>query len=166
LYINLVTDWLPALALGFSPRNPHVMQSAPEKELTLLKTVEKQYIFLIGIFSSVLVLFSYYYFTRDGSEIGHTAAFSVLTLIQSFIFIDLWLSHRSVHKNLILLLSPIFVLAFLMPFLFQFVIVQHQFVASIFKIQQASVIQYFEFIFLASLMLVGIKGVKKLLRLS
>ena len=166
LYINLVTDGLPALALGFSPRNPHVMQSAPEKELTLLKTVEKQYIFLIGIFSSVLVLFSYYYFTRDGSEIGHTAAFSVLTLIQSFIFIDLWLSHRSVHKNLILLLSPIFVLAFLMPFLFQFVIVQHQFVASIFKIQQASVIQYFEFIFLASLMLVGIKGVKKLLRLS
>lgn len=165
LYINLVTDGLPALALGFSPRNPHVMQSAPEKELTLLQSVEKQYIFLIGIIASILVLVSYYLYTRNGSELGHTAAFSVLTLIQSFIFIDLWLSHRSLHKHIPLLWSPLFFIAFLAPFLLQFIIVQHPFLASIFKIQQASIYQYIQFIVLSSLILVGIKGVKKILRI-
>jgi len=163
LYINLITDGLPALALGFSPRNPHVMQSAPEKELTLLKGVEKQYIFFVGGFAALLVLVSYFLFHR--SELGHTAAFSVLTLIQSFIFIDLWLSHRSLHTNLPLLLSPLFFIAFLIPFLFQFVIVQHPFISSVFKIQQASIIEYVGFILLSGLVLVGVKGVKKLIQI-
>jgi len=162
LYINLITDGFPALALSFSPRNPHAMQSAPEKDLTLLKSFEKQYIFFVGIIAAVLVLSSYFLFKPAG--LGHTAAFSVLTLIQSFIFVDLWLSHRSLHRNIPLLLSPLFFVAFLIPFLFQFVIISHPFAASVFKIQQVSPIHYFQFIILSSLVLVGIKGVKKLLQ--
>lgn len=163
LYINLVTDGLPALALGFSPKNPDVMQSLPEKELTILKRVEKQYIFFVGIIASGLVLLSYYLFSRNGSELGHTAAFSVLTLVQSFIFIDLWLSHRSLHKNIVLLFSPLFFIAFSIPFLLQFSIVRHSFIASVFKIQPASISQYLQFVVISSCILIGIKGVKKLL---
>lgn len=169
LYINLVTDGLPALALGFSPRDSHVMQSSPEKDMTLLKPVDKQYIFFVGVFAAVLVFVAFYLFSGTISHydrVANTAAFSVLTLIQSFIFIDLWLSHRPIHKHIPLLLSPLFFIAFLIPFLLQFVIVSHPFAASVFKIQQASVPQYFGFIILASLILVGIKGVKKMLRIS
>ncbi len=164
LYINLITDGLPALALGFSPQNPHVMESLPEKELTLLKTVEKQYIFFIGVIAAILVLVSYFLFRPVG--LGYTAAFSVLTLIQSFIFVDLWLSHRSLHRHIPLLLSPLFFIAFLLPFLLQFTIVQHTFMSSIFKIQPVSLIHYSQFIILSSLILVGIKGVKRILRMS
>ncbi len=163
LYINLVTDGFPALALSFSPRNPHVMQSAPEKELTLLRSFEKQYIFFVGIIAAFLVLISYFLFKPVG--LGHAAAFSVLTLLQSFIFVDLWLSHRSLHRHVLLLLSPLFFVAFLIPFLLQFVIVSHPFAASVFKIQSASPIHYLQFIILSSFILVGIKGVKKILRI-
>ena len=161
LYINLVTDGFPALALGFSPRNSHLMQEKPEKELTLLKDKEKQYIFFVGILASILILISYFLFQSIG--LGKTAAFSVLTLIQSFIFVDLWLSHRSLRKNINFLLSPLFFVSFIVPFLLQFAIVSHPFTASVFKIQQVSVFQYFEFIILASLILVGVKGIKKIL---
>ncbi|MBI3366479.1 cation-translocating P-type ATPase [Candidatus Roizmanbacteria bacterium] len=169
LYINLVTDGLPALTLAFSPRNQHAMESSPEKELKLLNMQEKQYIFFVGSIGAVLVLTSFYIFSGTISHydrLANTAAFSVLTLIQSFIFVDLWLSHRSLHRHIPLLLSPLFFIAFLIPFLFQFAIVSHPFAASIFKIQQASIYQYLGFIVLASLIFVGIKGVKKVIQMK
>ncbi|MDO8610747.1 MAG: cation-translocating P-type ATPase [bacterium] len=166
LYINLITDGLPALTLSFSPKNPHIMQSVPEKELTLLKYNEKLYIFFVGIIASFLVLFAYFIFSKTGVQrLGNTAAFSVLTLIQSFIFIDLWLSHQSIRKNLHILRSPLFLIAFIFPFLIQFTIVQHSGLATLFKIAPASIYSYIAMICVSALILVGIKGVKKLIKI-
>jgi Ca2+-transporting ATPase len=161
LYINLVTDGLPALSLAFSPRHPGLMRKKPQKEMTILEPFDKKYIFIIGTISSLLVLFSYFYFEKSG--LGKTAAFCVLTLIQSFIFIDLWLSHNSIRKHINQLTAPIFLIAFIFPFIFQFIIIRNPTISVLFKVSPTSNLFYFEFIVLAGMILIGIKVVKKFL---
>lgn len=164
LYINLVTDGYPALSLSFSPRNRQLMKSPPEKEVVLLNAKDKKYISVVGVVSSILVLGSYYFYSQASSLLAQTAAFSVLTLIQSFIFVDLWLSHQPLRRSLKLLLSPVFVFAFLFPFVTQLLIVKSRFISSLFKTSPVDFAAYLQFIFFASLVLVVIKIVKKVIR--
>ena len=163
LYINLVTDGLPALVLSFSPRDPNAMSITPEKEMVLLKNKDQSYIGAVGIVGAVLVIASYFIFS--GQKLGGTAAFSVLTMIQSFVFIDLWLSHRHIHENIRHLFSPLFFLAFLLPLVFQFIILSHPFSAGIFKVLPVSTKIYFEFVGISMLALTGIFFVKKLIKI-
>jgi len=163
LYINLVTDGLPALMLSFSPRDPNAMSISPEKEMVLLKSKDQSYIGAVGIVGAILVIAAYFIFT--GQKLGGTAAFSVLTMIQSFFFIDLWLSPRHIHKNFKHLFSPLFFLAFLLPLVFQFIILSHPFSAGIFKVLPVSTKIYFEFVGVSMLALTGIFFVKKIIKL-
>src|SRR3989339_1476229 len=163
LYINLVTDGLPALMLSFSPRDPNAMSISPEKEMVLLKRKDQSYIGAVGIVGAVLVITAYFIFA--GQKLGGTAAFSVLTMIQSFVFIDLWLSHRHIHENIRHLFSPLFFLAFLLPLVLQLIILSHPFSAGIFKVLPVSTKIYFEFVGISMLALTGIFFVKKLIKI-
>jgi hypothetical protein len=64
----------------------------PEKEI-FIKKKDQSYIGASSI--TIWWLFLLCFFR---SKLG-TVAFSVLTMIQSFVFIDLWLSHRHIHEN-------------------------------------------------------------------
>ena len=162
LYINLVTDGIPALSLAFSPRATHIMTEQPQKELKLLHKKEQLYIILVGIMTSFITLFSYLIFLRDSEGIARAAVFSVLTIVQSFIYIDLWLSHRHLHTHLKTLLSPVFLVSFLFPFFTQLFIVRVPIVSKVFSISSASYIQFGAFVVLSAFVLVGIRGVKKI----
>jgi magnesium-transporting ATPase (P-type) len=162
----LVTDGLPALMLSFSPRHPYIMGQSPEKEMILLKQRDQSYIFLVGMAGAVLVILSYFIFSKwFNSGLGGTAAFSVLTMIQSFVFIDLWLSHRHIRENLLQLFSPLFVIAFIIPLAFQFIILSHPTTAGFFKISSVSIPTYLQFVVISFMVLIGIRVVKKLVRL-
>ncbi len=163
LYINLVTDGLPALMLSFSPKDSGLMSITPEKEMVLLKSKDQSYIGAVGVLGAILVVISYFMFKDQ--KLGGTAAFSILTIIQSFVFIDLWLSHRHIHENIRHLFMPLFILAFILPLILQYIILSHPFSASIFKISSVSTSVYFEFVGLSALVLAGIFIVKKLIRL-
>ncbi len=165
LYINLVTDGVPALALAFSPREEGIMRRPPEKKLELLQGFDRQYTFAVGALATILVLLAYFLFSGRGGDItGKTAAFSVLTLTQSFIFVDLWLSHRSLRRNFKKLFGSMFLIAFIIPFIAQYLIVRVPFIASLFKVETVSFLTFIEFIAISFIILVGIKGVKLLLR--
>lgn len=161
LYINLVTDGLPALILSFSPRDPNIMRISPEKEMVILKNKDKAFIGTIGAIGAVLVVGSFYIF----SNFGKTAAFSVLTIIQSFVFVDLWLSHRHIHQNFMHLAKPLFILAFSIPLILQYIILSQPFIAGIFRINSVSPIIYAEFLGMSLLILVGIRFIKTIIRL-
>ena len=163
LYINLVTDGLPALMLSFSPKDSGLMSITPEKEMVLLKSKDQSYIGAVGLLGAILVVVSYFMFKDQ--KLGGTAAFSILTIIQSFVFIDLWLSHRHIHENIRHLFMPLFIFAFILPLILQYIILSHPFSASIFKVSSVSTSIYFEFVGLSALVLVGIFIVKKLIRL-
>ena len=163
LYINLVTDGLPALMLAFSPRDTGLMSITPEKEMVLLKSKDQSYIGAVGFVGAILVIVSYFIFS--GQKLGGAAAFSILTIIQSFVFIDLWLSHRHIHESFKHLLSPLFFLAFILPLVLQFIILSHPVSAGIFKILPVSTLIYFEFVGLSMLVLTGIFFVKKVIKI-
>ena len=163
LYINLVTDGLPALMLSFSPRDPNLMNISPEKEMVLLKKKDQYYIGAVGITGAILVIISYYIFTTQ--KLGSTAAFSVLTLIQSFVFIDLWLSHRHIHENLTHLVTPLFFLGFAIPVVLQFIILSHPVSAGIFKVLPVSFIIFIELLIVSFFILISIKLVKKIIKI-
>lgn len=165
LYINLVTDGVPALSLSFSPRSGHLMKEKPQKELELLQNKERMYILAVGIVSSIITLMTYALFLRVSDGIAKAAVFSVLTLIQSFIYVDLWLSHRSLHTHLKGLISPVFLASFLFPFMTQLAIVRIPSIATIFNISQASYGQFGMFIVLAASVLIGIRGIKKIIHI-
>jgi Ca2+-transporting ATPase len=163
LYINLVTDGLPALMLAFSPKDAGLMSITPEREMVLLKGKDQSYIGSVGLVGAVLVIASFYIFS--GQKLGGTAAFSVLTIIQSFVFIDLWLSHRHIHENITHLFSPLFLTAFILPLILQLIILSHPFSAALFKISPVSVVTYFGFIGLSAIVLAGIFMIKKIVKL-
>lgn len=163
LYINLVTDGLPALMLSFSPRNSDLMSINPQKEMVLLKKKDQIYIVTVGVIGAILVIIAYFIFS--GQKLGETTAFSVLTLIQSFIFIDLWLSHKHIHKNIEHLFSPLFLIGFIIPILLQFIILSNYFTANLFKATPVHIFIYFEFIGISMLVLTGIWGIKKIVKL-
>ncbi|MDO8498032.1 MAG: cation-translocating P-type ATPase [bacterium] len=163
LYINLVTDGIPALALSFSPREEHSMKRYPEKKLELLTTSDIKYIGMVGIIGTILVVGSFFLFRTVNAD-GRTAAFTVLALIQSFIFIDMWLSHRSIHTHLHQLKSPLFLTAFIVPFVLQYDIVRIPFLASVFKIGTVSIGEFLLLVLISSTVLIGIKGIKIVLK--
>lgn len=163
LYINLVTDGIPALALSFSPREEHSMKRHPEKKLELLTSSDIKYIGMVGIVGTILVMGSFFLFDSMRSN-GRTAAFTVLALIQSFIFVDMWLSHRSIRTHWHQLKSLLFFTAFIVPFVLQYDIVRIQFLASLFKIGTVSIGEFLVLVILSSTVLIGIKGIKIVLK--
>lgn len=134
LYTNLLSDGVPALAVAFSPREEGLMNRPPKKTSELLSMFDKRYILVVGVFGSFLVILCYYLFSRFGHEVGRTAAFCMLVCMQSFMFIDIWLDHRSMRKHLIKSLSQAFFVAFFITFGFQFIVVSFPTIAQVFKI--------------------------------
>lgn len=88
LFVNLVTDGLPALALGLEPTDPDIMQRPPRHpDESILSRGLGLRIFLQGILMglSTLASFAYGYYHLDaGLEVSRTLAFTTLVLAQLF----------------------------------------------------------------------------------
>lgn len=82
LFVNLITDTLPALALGVDPANKNTMKHPPTKKGTLF---EKSMIYNIAYYGALLTLLSFSaYFTglQTSYETAITMTFTTLCLSQ------------------------------------------------------------------------------------
>ena len=82
LFVNLITDTLPALALGVDPANKNTMKHPPTKKGTLF---EKNMVANIAYYGALLTLLSFTaYFTglRDSYKTAITMTFITLCLSQ------------------------------------------------------------------------------------
>ncbi|MCW6680424.1 cation-translocating P-type ATPase [Aerococcaceae bacterium NML130460] len=88
LWINLVTDVFPAIALGMEKAEPNVMQRPPRsKDSNFLSNGILPSILYQGVLESGLTLFVYWYATKHlglAVNLGETMAFATLGLIQLF----------------------------------------------------------------------------------
>ena len=86
LFVNLITDSLPAVALGVEPVETNIMDEKPrDKNKGLLSSGGGTSILILGSFQTILTLFSYFFGLYFGGEkTAITMAFYTLNLIQLF----------------------------------------------------------------------------------
>ena len=84
LWVNLLNDGLPALALSFEPREKDVMKKKPiSREASLLDREMKIIIFIIGIVTNLLLLGLFWWLFRKTGDIKYTR-----TMIFALIGVD------------------------------------------------------------------------------
>lgn len=104
LWINLVTDSLPALALGVDPAEEGIMKRKPNRETSLLTKAMYFRIGYQGIMIGILTLIAFLYgfgaFGQDGSLAqGQTMAFTVLAFSQLVHAYNIHSTHGTVFKT-------------------------------------------------------------------
>ena len=138
LWVNLVTDGLPALALGVDPTDKKIMKRPPRlKHESVLTMTMGRLIFLQGAFIAFCSLLAFYlvYFVEDeGVERARTASFIVLACSQLFHSFNCRSSHESIF-SLGFLSNPKLIYAILISFILQMAVVYVPFLQSIFKTQ-------------------------------
>lgn len=83
LWINLVTDTLPALALGVDPPGRNIMKQQPVQSGTLFEKGLVYRVIVHGIFITIATMLAYRIGFHSGNHVaGQTMAFSVLALAQ------------------------------------------------------------------------------------
>jgi len=163
LWVNLVTDGLPALALGVDSVDPHIMRRPPRdpkesvvtKPRAVLMVTQGAFIAFCSLFAFVFVLF----IEKTGIDRARTAAFIVLSCSQLFHAFNCRSMSESLFK-LGLFTNMKLVLAGLISFLLQMAVVYVPFFQTIFKTEALGLVDWLLVIGISSLPLWAMELVK------
>ena len=120
LWMNLVTDGLPALGLAMEPIDEKVMEQKPRKITEGIVTTELIRVMVIqGLFMAACTLFVYameLYWFESGLDKARTMAFIVIVFCQKFHIFNcknIWetVLNRKIFSNKLLNLSVVFIIA-------------------------------------------------------
>jgi len=147
LWINLVTDSLPAIALGLDPTDDNIMKEKPQKDASKIFDKGMWFdIFLEGSMIGALAILAFsigmVFFDAAGNfTIGRTMAFSVLGISQLFHAFNMRSKASILNRNFFK--NKFLVLALMLGIVLQITIVSVPFIASIFKVCALTPLQWF-----------------------
>lgn len=153
LYMNIATDGLPAISLAFTAKDAYTMRRPPRRTLSILEVRDFRYLLLIGIATAL---------SGYLAQLSHstTVVFTTIMLVQHFVLVDVWLSHRSVLKNIFSLRHPVFLIAFFLPILVHPFIVYHPFFQSVFQTSALTLAEVGYAVGVAFVILLAMEGAK------
>lgn len=110
LWINFVSDGLPALSLGFDNPSSNIMRMAPRRGNNILEPSMIRYVLWGGVAIALICLSTFYYLLNTlGVDIARSVTFSMMVVLQ-MILPFIIRRHHSITSNKKLLFSVIFVL--------------------------------------------------------
>lgn len=151
LYINLATDGLPAISMAFAPGNPDIMRQQPRKTMTLLERKDYWLVGLVGILTAVVGLMAAFFYKTN---IALTVVFTVVIAAQQFVLMSLWTGDKPIWKKPKLLFRPIFIIAFLFPFILHPFLLYNPFLREVFKLEPLNAISLITALLISALILV------------
>lgn len=110
LWINFVSDGLPALSLGFDKASSHIMSTPPRKGNTILDISMIRYILIGGILIAGICLGAFY-FTQNlfGLQAARATSFTLMVILQMILPFVIR-RHHSIFSNKKLLVSVVLML--------------------------------------------------------
>lgn len=140
LWINLVTDGLPNVALAFEPGEKDVMKQKPRKKSESLFNGEiKVLVLAISILSGVVALIVFNYIFQSTGDFKHASSvvFSILSIDSLlYVFSIRFLESSMFTKNIFS--NKYLVVAVLLAFLFQFLAIYNPFLQGILQTKALS----------------------------
>lgn len=163
LWVNLITDGLPALALGVDPIDPNVMKRPPRpssqsvitKQMAMLMLAQGGFIAMCSLAAFAFVLFV----ENEGLPRARTATFVVLACSQLFHALNCRSQTESLFKIGILTNIKL-VLAAVISFLLQMMVIYVPFLQTIFKTESLRFIDWFMVVAFSSLPLWAMELIK------
>ena len=157
LWMNLVTDGLPALALGVEPAEEDVMRRPPYASATgIFNRPMVRDIIWLGLFMALISLAVGYFYWQADRATWQTMVFTTLTLAQMFAALGVR-SERSSLFKIGLWSNRSMLGAVALTFVLQLAVVYIPFLQSVFKTVALSGTDLVLAIFLGFLVLVGIE---------
>ncbi|MCL5004134.1 MAG: cation-translocating P-type ATPase [Patescibacteria group bacterium] len=118
LYVNLITDGLPAIALALTPKHTDTMQRKPRKGEEIITGRDLPWFAEVTSLTTAVTLMAFYLGLQLNISAARTLALTVIVFAQHFVLLDVWSRNKS-GINVYLLKNPVFLLAFAFPFLLQ-----------------------------------------------
>jgi Ca2+-transporting ATPase len=167
LWVNLVTDGLPALALGVEPVDMNVMRRPPRRTNEAVVTKQAAFLMLAqGGFIAFCSLFAFYFVLsveKEGIVRARTAAFIVLSCSQLFHSFNCRNMTESLFK-IGILTNKNLIAAVVFSFILQMIVVYAPFLPKIFKTEPLGVTDWVLVILISSLPLWAVELCKMFYR--
>lgn len=155
LYINLVTDGLPAIALAVTPKHDGIMKRKPRTGKNIFDRLDGVWFIEISVLTAVTTLIAFWVGQKIGNlKLARTMAFTTIILVQHFILLDVWTRDSSILKKNVFA-DKIFLLAFFGPLILQPLLIYIPLLSGIFKITQVSLVQLVLVIALSAILLIS-----------
>jgi Ca2+-transporting ATPase len=168
LWVNLVTDGLPALALGVDPTDKKIMKRPPRlKDETVITRKMGTLILLQGAFIAFCTLLAFFlvrFVEGESTERARTASFIVLACSQLFHSFNCRSTHESIF-SLGFFTNTKLVYATLISFLLRMAVVYIPFLQVVFKTEPLSWFDWCLVLIISSFPLLAMELVKLFTRL-
>ncbi len=155
LYINLVTDGLPAIALAVTPKHDGIMKRKPRTGKNIFDRLDGVWFVEVSVLTAATTLIAFWIGQKLGNlELARALAFTTIILVQQFILLDVWVRNNSFWQKKIVS-DKIFLLAFFGPLMLQPLLIYIPLLSGIFKITHVSLVQLALVIALSAVLLIS-----------